>query len=172
MRSLRSVRELDRERLSVEERHDPVDRPGEGVAFQRVPAHRLLERDAANDALEDPGERLRRGLAADLLQGDDAVALDAQIGYGNARLLRESLRRLGGLSVLEGSLRGRALQGAAHVRRALGDGSDHQRQAARGRVFLDVGPLRLAFAVEARVVEAAVHLRGHPFQRRLLEPGG
>ena len=72
---------------------------------------------------------------------------------------------------MEGGLRGRPLQRAAHVRSALRDGGDHQREPARRRVFPDVGPLCLALAVEPRVVEAAVHLRRHPLQRRLLEAG-
>src|SRR5207248_9024931 len=73
------VREPDGEGLSVEQRDDPVDGSREGIALEGVPAHRLLERDAADDALEDAGKRLRGGLPADLLQGHDALGLDAEI---------------------------------------------------------------------------------------------
>src|SRR5207245_10123915 len=42
----------------------------------------------------------------------------------------------------------------------------------RGGVLRDVCALPFALAVQPRIVEGAIHLRGHPFQRGLEEAGG
>ena len=55
LRGAGDVGELHRERFSVQDGADPVHGAREGIRVQRIPAHRLLEGDAADDPLEKRG---------------------------------------------------------------------------------------------------------------------
>ena len=66
--------EAHREHLPAEERHDPVDRPGEGgVAV--APAHGLLEGERAHQLLEELGEDVLGGAPGLVDLGGDVGAL-------------------------------------------------------------------------------------------------
>ena len=72
------VREPDGERLAVECRGDPVHRPGEGIALQRVPAHRFPERYTTYNSLDQRRQRLGSRLAFQELFDHHAIVFDPQ----------------------------------------------------------------------------------------------
>ena len=159
------VGELHVERRSIEGGDDPVDRTREEIGFERIPAHLFAERYTTYHLLQQRRKRLGRGLPADSLLDDHSIVLDFQRIQRDARFARESGAR--GFR----RFRRRPDQLARRVGRFFRDGRHDHRQPARRRVRRDVRPLRLALAVQARVVEPLVDLGGQVIERRLLKAG-